>query len=129
VTDTVGFIRDLPPDLVAGFSATLEEIRDASVLLHVADISSASLESHIDSVRGTLKELGLAEKPECLILNKADRLPAERAEKIAQRLDGIAVSAVTGAGLERMLARVEELAFAEPRPHDEPIAQTRVARR
>jgi GTP-binding protein HflX len=108
---------------VAGFSATLEEIRDASVLLHVADISSPSLESHIDSVRDTLKELGLADKPECLILNKADRLPAERAEKIAQRLDGIAVSAVTGAGLERMLARVEELAFAEPRPHDEPIAQ------
>ena len=114
VTDTVGFIRDLPPDLVSGFSATLEEIRDASVLLHVADVSSPSLESHIDSVRSTLAELGLADKPECLILNKADRLPAERAEKIAERLDGIAVSALSGAGLERMLARVEELAFAQP---------------
>ena len=57
VTDTVGFIRDLPADLVAGFRATLEEIEDASVLLLVADVSDPAVESHIDSVRQTLREL------------------------------------------------------------------------
>jgi len=113
VTDTVGFIRDLPPDLVAGFRATLEEIRDARILLHVADLSSPGLEGHLASVRRTLRELGLGDKPECLILNKCDRLPREEVEPLARRFGGLPVSALTGEGLESMLYAVEELAFSE----------------
>ena len=74
ITDTVGFIRDLPTELVAGFKSTLEEIRDATVLLHVVDASSEQAKPQIEAVREILAELGLAEKPELLILNKADRL-------------------------------------------------------
>ena len=114
VTDTVGFIRDLPPDLVAGFRATLEEIEHADVLLLVADLSDPAVESHIESVRSTLKELELDGKPECLILNKCDRLDQAEALKLAHRLGGIPVSALTGAGLSGMLEEVEKLAFPGP---------------
>ena len=114
VTDTVGFIRDLPPDLVAGFRATLEEIEDASVLLLVSDLSDPAVESHIESVRATLKELELDGKPECLILNKCDRLSEAESLRLAHRLGGIPVSALTGQGLAEMLEAVEELAFPGP---------------
>ena len=111
VTDTVGFIRDLPADLVAGFRATLEEIREATLLLLVADASDPAVTSHVESVRATLRELELGDKPECLILNKCDRLERAEAVKLAQRLGGIPISARTGSGLEVMLETVEKLAF------------------
>jgi GTP-binding protein HflX len=125
ITDTVGFIRDLPPDLIAGFRATLEEIEDADVLLHVADIASPSVEQHIESVRATLRELGLADKPECLILNKCDRLDADEVQTLAQRLGGLPVSAIRRSGLLPMLQHVERLAFpdaASERRDDDPHA-------
>jgi GTP-binding protein HflX len=111
VTDTVGFIRDLPPDLVAGFRATLEEIEDADVLLHVADASNPAVERQIESVRKIIEELGLGDRPECLILNKCDRLEPTEAAQLARQLGGVAVSAKTAAGLEGMLETVERLAF------------------
>ena len=125
VTDTVGFIRDLPPDLVAGFRATLEEIEDASVLLLVADVSDPAVESHIDSVRDTLRELDLAHKPEYLILNKCDLLEAEDVERIAHRLGGIPVSAARGTGIEAMLEAVEKLAFPAATGFDTAVAISR----
>jgi GTP-binding protein HflX len=111
VTDTVGFIRDLPPDLVAGFRATLEEIEDADVLLHVADASNPAVERHIESVRKIIEELGLDDRPECLILNKCDRLDSTEAAQLARQLRGAPVSAKTEAGLEEMLEQVERLVF------------------
>jgi GTP-binding protein HflX len=111
VTDTVGFIRDLPPDLVAGFRATLEEIREADVLLLVADLSDPALESQIESVRDTLCKLDLADKPECLILNKCDRVDEGEAVRIAGRLGGVLTSATRGTGIDEMLEAVEKLAF------------------
>lgn len=111
VTDTVGFIRDLPPDLIAGFRATLEEIEDGDVLLHVADASNPAVEHHIESVRKIIEELALDDRPECLILNKCDRLDPTEAARMARQLRGVAVSAKTGAGLEAMLERVEKLVF------------------
>jgi GTP-binding protein HflX len=113
ITDTVGFIRDLPPDLIAGFKATLEEIRDARVLLHVVDASSPSLEIHIEAVRAILRELELDAKPECLVLNKCDRLEPLQVERLARRMDAVPVSARTGEGLEALLARLDPLMFAE----------------
>ena len=115
VTDTVGFIRDLPPDLVAGFRATLEEIQDADVLIHVADVSNPAVERHIESVRKILEDLGLNDRPECLVLNKCDRLPADEAARIARQLGGVPVSAKTRSGLQAMLETIEPLLF-EGRP-------------
>ena len=86
ITDTVGFIRDLPTELVAGFKSTLEEIRDATVLLHVVDASSEQAKPQIEAVREILAELGLAEKPELLILNKSDRLSPEQREAAGEAL-------------------------------------------
>jgi GTP-binding protein HflX len=112
VTDTVGFIHDLPADLVAGFRATLEEIHDATVLLHVADASQPEVELHIEDVRRVLADLGLSGKPECLALNKCDKLPAQGAATLARKLGGIAVSALTGEGIAKLLEAVEPLLFA-----------------
>jgi GTP-binding protein HflX len=113
VTDTVGFIRDLPPDLIAGFKATLEEIRDARALLHVVDASSESLEAHIEAVRGILRELELDDKPECLVLNKCDRLDPVAVERLARRLGALPISALDGAGIEALLEHLDPLLFPE----------------
>lgn len=75
MTDTVGFIRKLPPHLVASFKSTLEEITEADMLLHVVDISSKHFEDQIQVVRQTLEELGAHEKPTLMVFNKIDRLP------------------------------------------------------
>src|SRR5881227_3539804 len=74
LSDTVGFIRDLPHHLVASFKATLEETRQARLLLHVVDASSPVAEEHIKAVNGVLKELGCGDKPTLLVLNKIDRV-------------------------------------------------------
>lgn len=122
VTDTVGFIRDLPPDLIAGFRATLEEVQEASVLLHVADISSPSVENQIESVRTVLKQLGLDAKPEHLILNKCDRLDPVEARRMALSLGGTPISAKTGWGLEQLLVELEPLLFPEDSEAERHIA-------
>jgi GTP-binding protein HflX len=75
ITDTVGFIRDLPSDLVAAFHATLEELRDASLLIHVVDAASPDLERKVEAVHGVLDEIGLGDKPELLVFNQIDKLP------------------------------------------------------
>jgi GTP-binding protein HflX len=111
ITDTVGFIRELPPELVAGFKSTLEEIRDATVLLHVVDASSPQVEQQIEAVRKILTELDLAEKPELLVLNKADRVAPEERESLAKRFGGVCISALNGEGIEEMLRVVERMVF------------------
>ena len=113
VTDTVGFIRDLPPELIAGFKATLEEIREADVLLHVVDATHPSAEAQIEAVRRILDDLDLGDKPECLVLNKCDLLDSAEAADLAQRLGGAAVSARTGAGIEEMLRSLDPVVFPE----------------
>jgi GTP-binding protein HflX len=131
VTDTVGFIRDLPEDLVTAFRATLEELDDADLLLHVVDASDRRLEGQIAAVQGILKDLGLHEKKRLLVFNKADRLPAGEAARLAHQQGGVAVSAATRDGLEALLHRCDRLlwhdgkvAFADveasaPRPADD----------
>ncbi len=116
VTDTVGFIRALPPDLIAGFRATLEEIQDAHLLLHLADASDPGVEGHIAAVRETLAELELSGKPELLVLNKCDRLAPEEARALALRLSAVAISAMGGQGLEGMMSRLESALFEGEAP-------------
>jgi GTP-binding protein HflX len=109
VTDTVGFIRDLPEELVAAFRATLEELSGASLLVHVVDVSSPERERRMASVRKVLAELGLDGAPELLVFNKQDRLPPGEAQAIALRLGGVPVSAVAGTGLSELLREAERL--------------------
>jgi GTP-binding protein HflX len=111
ITDTVGFIRDLPEDLVAAFHATLEELRDASVLIHVVDAASPDYERRIEAVRRVLDGIGLGTKPELLVFNQIDRLPEGIPAELERRHGGVAISALTGHGLVRLLERAERLLF------------------
>jgi GTP-binding protein HflX len=113
ITDTVGFIRDLPEDLVAAFHATLEELRDASVLIHVVDAASPDFDRRIEAVRGVLSELGLGEKPELLVFNQIDRLPEGSGPVLERRHGCVAVSALERRGLENLLQRAEKLLWDE----------------
>jgi GTP-binding protein HflX len=72
LTDTVGFIRKLPTTLIESFKSTLDEVREADILMHVVDISHASFEEHLDVVNKTLVEIGAADKPTILVFNKID---------------------------------------------------------
>ena len=93
VTDTVGFLRDLPSGLVGAFRATLEELQDADLLLHLVDASNPAFEEQIEAVEKLLDELGLGTKAVLRVFNKIDLLPPGEAEALAATRGGIAVSA------------------------------------
>jgi GTP-binding protein HflX len=80
LTDTVGFIKKLPHTLIECFKSTLDEIREADILLHVVDVSHPNYEEHIQVVNETLQEIGIKDKPTLLVLNKIDQLGAEEEE-------------------------------------------------
>ncbi len=107
ISDTVGFIRDLPKDLFAAFRATFEEAQDADLLLQVVDASDPALETHLETTRKLLGELDLAHHPRVLVFNKADRLPPGEAEHLAIAHDGVAVSALDRATFAPLLERIE----------------------
>lgn len=103
LTDTVGFIRNLPHDLVASFHATLEEVRQADLLLHVADVTSESLDAQMAAVRRVLTEIHCENTPTLTVLNKCDRLPVDAARtELSTRYEALLVSAHTGAGLDEL---------------------------
>ena len=108
VTDTVGFIRNLPEELMGAFRATLEELHDADLLLHVADLSSPTLERQVAVVEDILRELGLDRLPRLLVLNKADLVDSAQATVVSARLGGLAVSAVRPDTLIPLLDAVEK---------------------
>jgi GTP-binding protein HflX len=108
VTDTVGFIRDLPEDLVAAFRATLEELDDADLLLHVVDASAPDLERRIAAVRRVIEEIGVESTPELLVFNQTDRLPPGEGLALARRFGAVAISALHGSGLADLLEAVED---------------------
>jgi GTP-binding protein HflX len=107
ITDTVGFIRDLPKELVAAFRATLEEMDDADLLVHVVDASDPDRDQHIRAVEEILSDLGLAEKPRILVWNKADRLDETDAEHLASHGGGFVVSALERATFGPLLLGIE----------------------
>jgi GTP-binding protein HflX len=108
LTDTVGFIRKLPHQLVAAFRATLEELKDADVLVHVIDASHPALEEHTAAVERTLGELEVADRPMVLALNKIDRTEGGRGlDALVARRDGVAISAATGEGLQELLKAID----------------------
>nr|WP_233216366.1 GTPase HflX [Blastopirellula marina] len=110
LSDTVGFIRDLPHRLIASFKATLEEANQADLLLHVADASNPEAEQQIAAVYDVLSEIGIEQKDTLLVLNKIDRIEdARRLEQLQARYPGsVAVSAFTGEGSERLAIAVSD---------------------
>jgi GTPase len=131
LSDTVGFIRDLPHGLVDAFAATLQEATDADLLLHVVDASNPSHLEQIASVQGVLRDIGADQVPQVLVFNKLDAIDPDSAPRVLQdamELEGksvprIFVSALTGAGLgelRAMLASVVlERTAASPSAADE----------
>jgi GTP-binding protein HflX len=113
ITDTVGFIRDLPPELVTAFRATLEELRDADLLLHVIDVATPDWEGRIAAVRQILDGIGISDTPELLVFNQIDRLPAREARALLENNAGVAISALKRIGLQELLSDAEELLWAE----------------
>ncbi len=107
ITDTVGFIRDLPPDLVAAFKATLEELSEADLLLHVVDASDPRLEIKMEAVGRVLTDLDLGSIPRLLVMNKIDLAEASAVETLCRRYDAVAVSALKRAGLDPLLKAAE----------------------
>ena len=108
LTDTVGFIRKLPPELIAAFRATLEELDDADVLLHVLDASHPGAEEQMRAVERLLSDLDLGDRLVVLALNKVDRVEEPRdLERLSQESGGIPVSALTGVGFPELLGALE----------------------
>lgn len=115
ISDTVGFVRKLPHELVEAFRSTLEEVTVASLILHVADASARDVEEQVAAVREVLAEIGGGEIPELLALNKIDRLSeVERARVSRMFPDGVPVSALQHDGLEELAERVETSLPAPP---------------
>ncbi|GIK71093.1 MAG: GTPase HflX [Chloroflexota bacterium] len=113
-SDTVGFIQKLPTQLVAAFRSTLEEVNEADLLLHVVDISHANMEEQMAAVEEILDDLGAADKPMVVALNKIDRLDRsdpDDAQILAQALadnpNAVPISALNGEGLDRLLEVVD----------------------
>jgi GTP-binding protein HflX len=113
LADTVGFVRDLPHELVAAFRATLTETRDAALLLHVIDASDPHHEDRTRQVEGVLAQIGASEVPMLRVYNKCDNL-ADSAELAAPDSAKISVSARTGAGLDRLLEAIRAQAVGMP---------------
>ncbi|NVB85756.1 MAG: GTPase HflX [Kofleriaceae bacterium] len=111
ITDTVGFIRDLPKELVAAFRATLEEMADADLLVHVVDASDPDRDQQIRAVEAILADLGLSDKPRILVWNKADQLEETDADHLAQHGGGFVVSALDRATFGPLLLGIERQLF------------------
>ncbi len=108
VTDTVGFVRHLPHQLVEAFRSTLEEVADADLIVHVVDGSDEEPEGQLTAVRGVLADIGAQHVPEIVVINKADAADHEVVSRILRREPhSIAVSARTGEGIDKLLALIE----------------------
>ncbi len=106
VTDTVGFIRDLPKDLFAAFRATFEEAADADLLIHVVDVSDPAREDHMATTEALLEELDLHEIPRVIVFNKSDRENSVIGHAIAKKHDGVLVSAIDRESTRPLLERI-----------------------
>jgi GTPase len=108
ITDTVGFIRSLPKSLMEAFAATLEELHDADLLLHVVDAANPRMEEQIKIVNEILLQLDLKEIPIIIAFNKTDLVPPEEASALSRTYGGIPISALDRNSLKPLLARIEE---------------------
>jgi len=118
LSDTVGFIRDLPHSLVESFKATLEEASEADLLLHVVDFANPQHGEQVDAVNDVLEEIGAGDLPQLLVYNQIDRVPGMPAEVVREshgKILNIKVSAVTGAGIDLLRGVLADAARDAPR--------------
>ena len=113
ITDTVGFIKDLPKDLLGAFRATLDEMQDADLILHIADISNPRFEQQMESVNKLLMEIGLDEIPQLIVLNKVDLVNSIWARAIAARFKGVTCSAIDPDTFGGLLKEMEKRVWKE----------------
>jgi len=121
VSDTVGFIRDLPKGLLTAFRATLEEVQESALILHVSDVSNPhhdELDAEVDKI---LRELGVADRPRLRVLNKFDLLAPEQRQSLAHSAAAqsngngpVLISAMTGEGVEELLRRIDHTLPVDP---------------
>jgi GTP-binding protein HflX len=121
LSDTVGFLRDLPPDLIAAFRATLEEVQEAALILHVSDISNPHHAEQDAEVEKVLDDLGVKNTPRLHVFNKIDQIDPEQLANLV-RSNGhneqkAFTSAATGVGLEDLLARIDAVLPGDPLVH------------
>ena len=120
LSDTVGFIRDLPKPLMTAFRATLEEVQESALILHVSDVSNPHHEQLDAEVKKILAELGVSDRPVIRVLNKVDRLSAEEKLAISQSCNGhhdspvALVSALTGEGLDALIRQIDASLPVDP---------------
>ena len=107
ITDTVGFIQDLPPDLVDAFRATLEELADADLLLHVVDAADPNLERKVEAVNKVLADLELRSIPRLFVMNKSDQVDATLIAGLCRRYEAVSVSALRREGLDQLIQTAE----------------------
>jgi GTPase len=108
ITDTVGFLQDLPETLIAAFAATLDELADADLLLHVIDCSNPAFVAQMEAVEKLLGKLGLENVPTIRVLNKMDLVPAETVTNLCAAFNGIAVSAINSGTFFPLIRRMED---------------------
>jgi len=114
LSDTVGFIRQLPHTLVSAFRATLEEVQRATLLLHVADVTSPTAAEQQAQVEEVLRELEVQDKPRLYVMNKLDLLPELQRESLIDSANVVHVSAVNGIGIEELLQSIDDLIEQDP---------------
>ncbi len=121
LSDTVGFLRDLPPDLIAAFRATLEEVQEAALIVHVSDISNPHHAEHDADVLKVLDDLGVRDRPRLKVFNKTDRIPPDDLAALKKsnekRENTVFTSAVTGDGLDELLAQIDAAMPVDPLVH------------
>ncbi|PID56933.1 GTPase HflX [candidate division KSB3 bacterium] len=108
ITDTVGFLRNLPKDLVEAFRSTLEEMEDADLLLHVVDLSNPDFEEHITTVKQILEDLQLDRIPQLFVFNKDDLAEKGLVQNVCARYDGVSICALQRSGLRKLILRVQD---------------------
>ncbi len=120
ISDTVGFIRNLPKDLMAAFRATLDELRDADCLIHLVDLSNPGFEEHILAVESILNELDLKAIPKLLVFNKEDKVDSRFIRQCCQRHGALSISAIKGKNLNNLLSRIEGILWKDIDPIIDP---------
>jgi GTPase len=121
LSDTVGFLRDLPPDLIAAFRATLEEVQEAALIIHVSDISNPHHAEHDADVLKVLDDLGVRDRLRLNVFNKTDQISEDDLGALKKsnekRENAVFTSAVTGAGLDELLVRIDAMMPVDPLVH------------
>jgi GTP-binding protein HflX len=121
LSDTVGFLRDLPPDLIAAFRATLEEVQEAALIIHVSDISNPHHTEHDADVLKILDDLGVRDRLRLNVFNKIDQLSPDDLAALKKsnekRENAVFTSAVSGAGLDELLVRIDAMMPVDPLVH------------